>query len=109
MHVLVADLDEDAAGLGEQVAGGGEAVAEVAEVAVDAQLPGVAERLDLLRLAGQVVGLRADRLQLVQGEDRVLADDRRGLDPAGRGAVYPDNMTGSRHLSDTTDARSADI
>src|SRR5438067_2440139 len=31
MHVLVADLDEDAAALGEQVAGGGEAVAQVAE------------------------------------------------------------------------------
>ncbi len=32
MHVLVADLHEDAAGLGEQVAGGGEAVAQVGEV-----------------------------------------------------------------------------
>src|SRR5438270_8719887 len=57
MHVVFADLDEDAAALGEQVAGGGEAVAHVAQVAVDAEFPGVAERLDLLRLAGQVLGL----------------------------------------------------
>ena len=53
MHILIADLDEDAAGLGEQLAGDDEPVAQVGEVRVDAELPGVAERLDLLGLAGQ--------------------------------------------------------
>ena len=57
MHIFIADLHEDRAGIGEQIAGDGEAVAEVGEVAVDAVAPGVAEGFDLLRLAGDVVGL----------------------------------------------------
>ena len=32
MHILIADLHEDGAGVGEQIAGDGEAVAEVSEV-----------------------------------------------------------------------------
>ena len=43
MHVLVADLHEDAAGLGEQLAGDDQPVAQVGQVGVDAELPGVAE------------------------------------------------------------------
>ena len=57
MHVLIADLDEDAAGFGEEVAGDGQAVAEVGQVAVDAQFPRVAERLHLLGLSRRVFGL----------------------------------------------------
>jgi len=57
MKVLVADLDEDAAGFGEQVAGDGQAVAQVGQIGMDAVLPGVAERLDLLRLARDLVEL----------------------------------------------------
>ncbi|MCA1708186.1 MAG: hypothetical protein LC808_34880, partial [Actinobacteria bacterium] len=57
MDVLVADLDEDAPGLGEQIAGGHQPVAEVGQIGVDTQLPGVAERLDLLDLAGGVFEL----------------------------------------------------
>ena len=80
MHILVPDLHEDAAALGEQVAGGGEAVAEVGEVAVDAQLPGVAEGLDLLRLAGQVLGLGVLDVALAGAHLPVAAE----LDAVGR-------------------------
>ena len=52
MHIFIADLDEDGAGVGEEVAGGGEPVAEVGEVGVDAVAPGVAEGFDLLRFTG---------------------------------------------------------
>ena len=57
MHIFVADLDEDGAGVGEQIAGDGEAVAKVGEVGVDAVAPGVAEGFDLFGLAGDVVGV----------------------------------------------------
>jgi hypothetical protein len=57
MHIFITDLDEDGAGVGEQVAGNGETVAEVGEVGMDAVTPGVAEGFDLLRFAGDVVGL----------------------------------------------------
>ena len=57
MHVLITDLHEDRATVREQVAGHGQAVAQVGEVGVDAVPPGVAEGLDLLRLAGDVLGL----------------------------------------------------
>jgi hypothetical protein len=52
MHVLVADLDEYAAGLGEQVAGDGQPVTQVGEVGVVAELSGIAEGTHLFRLAG---------------------------------------------------------
>src|SRR6516225_3076980 len=57
MDVLLTDLNKNTASFGEQIPGHGEPVAEVGEVAMDAVAPGVAERLDLLRLAGDVVGL----------------------------------------------------
>ena len=57
MHILVADLHEDRTRLGQQIAGDGEPIAEVGEIAVDAVAPGVAKGFDLLRLAGDVVGL----------------------------------------------------
>ena len=41
VHVLVADLDEDRAGVREQVAGDGEAVAQVGEVTVLTRMPAV--------------------------------------------------------------------
>ena len=55
VQVLVADLHEDAAGVAEQLAGHRQAVAQVGEIGVDAERPGVAVRLDHLRLAGQVL------------------------------------------------------
>lgn len=57
MDVFITNLDEDGAGIGEQVAGHGEAVAEAGEVGVDAVAPGIAEGLDLLGFAGDVVGM----------------------------------------------------
>src|ERR1017187_4531797 len=57
MHIFVADLDKNGAGIGEQVAGDSESVTKVGEVAVDTVAPGVAEGFDLLGLAGDVVGL----------------------------------------------------
>ena len=53
------------AALGQQVAGHGEAVAQVGQVGVDAVAPGVAEGLDLLGLAGDVVGLAVRTSRLV--------------------------------------------
>ena len=53
MHILIPDLHEDAAGFGEQFAGDDEPVAQIGQVGVDAEFPCVAERPDLLRLAGQ--------------------------------------------------------
>src|SRR5262249_9665332 len=57
MHILIADLNEDAAALGEQIPSHSEAVAQIAQVAVNAEFSGIAERLDLLRLTGQVLRL----------------------------------------------------
>jgi hypothetical protein len=55
VDILIADLHEDGAAVGEQVARDGEAVAQIGEVGVDAVAPGVAQGLDLLGLAGDVV------------------------------------------------------
>jgi len=55
MHVLISDLDEDGAGVGQQVARDFEPISEIAEVGVHAVAPGVAEGLDLLRLARDVL------------------------------------------------------
>ena len=62
------------------VAGGGEAVTEIRQVAVDAEFPGVAERLDLLRLARQVLGLRVLHVPLAGAHLPVAAE----LDAVGR-------------------------
>ena len=80
VHVLVADMDEDRARLGQQFAGDDEAVAQVAEVRVDAELPGVAEGSDLLGLAGGVLGLAVLHVALPRGDLPVAAE----LDPVGR-------------------------
>ena len=80
MHVLIADLHEDAAGLGEQVAGDDEPVAQVGQVGVDAELPGVAEGRDLLRLAGGVLGLAVLHVALAGAHLPVGAE----LDAVGR-------------------------
>jgi hypothetical protein len=55
MQILIADLHEDAAGIGEEFAGHRQAVAQVGEVRVDAERPGVAVRLDHFRFAGEVL------------------------------------------------------
>ena len=57
MDIFITDLDENGAGVGEEIAGDSETVAEVGEVAVDAVAPSVAEGFNLLRFAGDVVGL----------------------------------------------------
>ena len=80
MDVLIADLHEDRAGLGEQIAGDGEPVAQVGQVAVDAVAPGVAERLDLLRLAGDVVGVAVLHVAAGGGPLEVAVE----LDAVGR-------------------------
>ena len=73
MHVLVADLHEDAATLGQQFPHQQQAVAQVGEVGVDAQLPGVAESADLLRLGGQVLVLAVLHVALVHERLKVGA------------------------------------
>jgi hypothetical protein len=54
VQVLVVDLHEDGAAFGEQFPRQKEPIAQVGQVGVDAQLPGVAIRLDLLWLVGEV-------------------------------------------------------
>lgn len=56
MHVFFAYLNKDAAGLREQIVGDCQPIAEIRQVRVYSQLPGIAECLDLLRLAGGVFG-----------------------------------------------------
>ena len=80
MHILIADLHEDGAGVGEQIAGDGEPVAQVGEVAVDAVAPGVAEGFDLLRLAGDVVGVAVLHVAAGGGPLEVAVE----LDAVGR-------------------------
>jgi hypothetical protein len=80
VHILIADLHEDRAGLGEQIAGDGQPVAQVGEVAVDAVAPGVAERFDLLRLARDVVGLAVLHVAAGGGPLEVAVE----LDAVGR-------------------------
>ena len=57
MHILIADLHEDGAGLRQQITGHCQPIPQVGEVAVNAVAPGVAEGFDLLRLAGDVTGV----------------------------------------------------
>ena len=52
VHIFIANLHKDGAGIGEEIAGDGESIPQVGEVAVDAISPGVAEGFDLLRFAG---------------------------------------------------------
>ena len=80
MHVLVADLDEYAAGLGEQVAGDGQPVTQVGEVGVVAELSGIAEGTHLFRLAGGVFGLAILHVALAGAHLLVGAE----LDAIGR-------------------------
>ena len=56
MDIFVSDLHEYRTAIGEQITCHGQAVAQVGEVGVDAVAPCVSERLDLLRLAGDVFG-----------------------------------------------------
>ena len=74
VDVLVADLDEAAAGFGEEVPRCEQPVAEVAEVGVDAQLPRVAEGLDLLDLAAGVFDLAVLHVALAGGHLPVGAE-----------------------------------
>ena len=55
MDVFLADLHEAASALVQQLAREQQAVAQVGQVGVDAELPGVPEGADRLRLAGQVL------------------------------------------------------
>ena len=57
MDILVPDLDEARAGFRQQLARHDQPIPQVRQVGVDAQLPGVAERLDLLCLTCRVFEL----------------------------------------------------
>ena len=74
MHIFVANLHEDGARLGEQFAGGHQPVTKVRQVRMDAQLPRVAERLDLFRLSDEVVGLAVLHVSLACGHLPVRAE-----------------------------------
>ncbi len=72
MDVFIADLHEDGARIAKQIASDGEPVAQVGEVTVDAVAPSVAEGFDLLRLAGDVVGLPSFTSRLVVDHWKLL-------------------------------------
>src|SRR4051794_1283493 len=55
MDVLIADLDETRPRLRQEFARCGKAIAQVAQIRVDAQLPGVSKRPDLLRFPRHIV------------------------------------------------------
>jgi len=57
MEVFFADLHEHAAVVRQKFLRGNEAVSEVTQVAVDAEVPSVAERLHHLRFSGEVLFL----------------------------------------------------
>ncbi len=80
MDIFIADLNEDGAGIGQKIAGDGEPVAQVGEIAVNSVAPGVAEGLDLLRLAGDVVGVAVLHVAAGGGPLEVAVE----LDAVGR-------------------------
>ena len=98
MQILIADLHEDAAGIGKQLLRHRQPVAQVGEVRVDAERPGVPVRLDHLRLAGQVllpilhVALAKLRLEV-----------RREPDAVGR--VHVDHLHLARQILAAGEAR----
>ena len=57
MHVLVADLHEHRAAFGQQVTRRRQPVAQIRQIGMDTVLPGISERLHLLRFARDVLGL----------------------------------------------------
>src|SRR5688572_29892941 len=68
MDVLVSDLDEHAAGFGEEVSCDVESIAQVREVRVDPVRPRVAEGLDLLGFACDVLELAVLDVSLARGD-----------------------------------------
>jgi hypothetical protein len=80
VDIFIADLHEDGAGIGEEIARDSEPIPQVGEVAVDAVAPGVAEGFDLLRLAGDVVGLAVLHVAAGGGPLEVAVE----LDAVGR-------------------------
>src|SRR4051812_30332082 len=59
MDILLANLNDDRARISQQVARGGESLPKICEIAVDAESPSIAVRLDLLGFSsnGRVVRL----------------------------------------------------
>src|SRR5579872_3718587 len=57
MHILITNLDKNRARIRKQVPRDGQAVAQIRQIRVDTIAPGVAEGLDLLGLAGDVLDI----------------------------------------------------
>ena len=57
MHIFIADLHEDRAGIGQQITRHSQPIPQISQVAVNTIAPSIPKRFDLLRLAGDVVGL----------------------------------------------------
>src|SRR5438034_521595 len=94
MSILVADLHENAAGIGKKVACDGKAIAEIGEVAMDAIAPSVPEGFDLLRLAGDVadvilyVATGSTPLEVAVELDAVGRIDVNALHPAAQPLAF---------------------
>ncbi|MDT4874314.1 hypothetical protein FQZ97_1096080 [compost metagenome] len=57
MHVFIANLHEDGPRVRQQIARHGQPVTQIGKVGMNAVTPSIAKSLDLLRFAGDVVGL----------------------------------------------------
>lgn len=64
MHILIADLHENAAGLSEQFASDSQSVSQIGQIRMNAELPGIAEGAHLFRLASSIFGLSVFHITL---------------------------------------------
>ena len=65
MHILITDLHEHAPALAQQLPGQQQPIPQIGEIRMNAQLPGIPEGPDLLRLAGEVLVLAILHVPLI--------------------------------------------
>ena len=99
MYILIADLHKYAAAVRQQFPGQQQTVPEIGEIGVDAQLPGVPEGLNHLRLLGEVLVLPVLHIPLVHKGLEIGAV----LDAVGRVDVH------HLHLTFTTGIEGAEV
>ena len=86
MNILITDLHKHTAALSQQFPRHDQPVAQISQVRMDAQLPGIPEGLDLLRLARGVLRLAILYVPLACAHLPVRAE----LDPVGR--IHVDHL-----------------
>ena len=86
MNIFIPNLDKNRSALGQQIASHGQPVAKIGQIRVDAVAPSVTEGLDLLWLAGDVIGLAVAHVAASGGPLEVGVE----FDAVGR--VYVDAL-----------------